>query len=312
MPAAVAVPAIMGAVGIGTSLFGASQQASAATSAAATQAAAAKAAGQVAQTQANAGAAAITGQIPVANDTVTGASQSANALLQAGNQANQSNNQGFLQTGNAAAAQLSSMANGPGFTWDPSTDPGYQFRMQQGMKALQNSAAARGASLGGSAIKATTQYAQNYATQEYQNAFNNFQTNRTNTANMLTPLISAGTTAAGLDQSSNNFYTGTASGNTMAAGTFAGSNDMAGTVQAANLQQQGANAYANALTNAGNAQAAGTVGSANAWANGLSGATNSATNAGLLYMLGQKGANPAAPPSTYIPPDTAPNPWGNG
>ena len=52
------------------------------------------------------------------------------------------------------------------------TSPGYEFRMDEGMKALENSAAARSGVLSGAQIKATQQYAQNTASAEYQNYMN--------------------------------------------------------------------------------------------------------------------------------------------
>lgn len=51
-------------------------------------------------------------------------------------------------------------------------DPGYLFRLGQGQDAVQNSMAARGGSLGGNALKALTEYGQNFASNEFSNAFN--------------------------------------------------------------------------------------------------------------------------------------------
>jgi hypothetical protein len=68
---------------------------------------------------------------------------------------------------------------------DPNTftkDPSYQFRVGEGEKALQRSAAARGSLLSGGFAKALTNYGQEAGSQEYQNAFNRalegYQTNR--------------------------------------------------------------------------------------------------------------------------------------
>lgn len=52
------------------------------------------------------------------------------------------------------------------------TDPGYQFRLQEGLKALERSAAARGGLMSGATGKALTRYGQEAASQEYQNAYN--------------------------------------------------------------------------------------------------------------------------------------------
>jgi len=49
-------------------------------------------------------------------------------------------------------------------------DPGYAFRMSEGMKALERSAAARGGLLSGANLKNTQRFGQDLASQEYQNA----------------------------------------------------------------------------------------------------------------------------------------------
>jgi len=51
-------------------------------------------------------------------------------------------------------------------------DPGYQFRMDEGMNTLENSAAARGGLLSGNFLKNSQRFGQDYAANEYQNAFN--------------------------------------------------------------------------------------------------------------------------------------------
>ena len=53
---------------------------------------------------------------------------------------------------------------------DLSKDPGYQFRMEQGQKALDASASARGNLLSGAQQKALTRYGQGFGAQEYQAA----------------------------------------------------------------------------------------------------------------------------------------------
>jgi len=52
--------------------------------------------------------------------------------------------------------------------------PGYQFRLGEGTKALERSAAAKGGLLGGATGKALQQYGQEYATGEYQNFLNRY------------------------------------------------------------------------------------------------------------------------------------------
>jgi len=68
---------------------------------------------------------------------------------------------------------------------DFQADPGYAFRMTEGLKALDRQAAARGGLISGAALKASQGYGQDLASQEYMNAFNRFQTNRTNLLNPL-------------------------------------------------------------------------------------------------------------------------------
>ena len=51
-------------------------------------------------------------------------------------------------------------------------DPGYGFRLGEGMKALERMQAARGNMLSGGALKAGQRYAQDYASGEYNNAYN--------------------------------------------------------------------------------------------------------------------------------------------
>lgn len=57
------------------------------------------------------------------------------------------------------------------FEFDPASDPGYQFRLQQGTDALERSAAARGGLFSGQTGRDLTDYAQGLASQEYQNAY---------------------------------------------------------------------------------------------------------------------------------------------
>jgi hypothetical protein len=56
------------------------------------------------------------------------------------------------------------------------TDPGYAFRLSEGMKALDRTAASRGGLLSGATLKGAQQYNQGLASQEYQNAYNRYNT----------------------------------------------------------------------------------------------------------------------------------------
>jgi hypothetical protein len=75
-------------------------------------------------------------------------------------------------------------------------DPGYAFRMSEGMKALERSAAARGGLLSGAQMKGVQRYGQDLASQEYQNAFDRYQKERSARLNPLQSLANVGQTSA--------------------------------------------------------------------------------------------------------------------
>jgi hypothetical protein len=75
-------------------------------------------------------------------------------------------------------------------------DPGYGFRMSEGMKALERSAAARGGLLSGATLKGTQRFGQDLASQEYQNAFNRYQAERAARLGPLQSLAGVGQTTA--------------------------------------------------------------------------------------------------------------------
>ena len=132
---------------------------------------------------------------------------------------------------------------------DFQADPGYQFRLSEGLKGLDRQAAARGGLISGSALKAAQGYGQEQASQEYQNAFNRYQANRGSVYGMLSGQQGVGQ-------------------------------------QATNAMGQAGQNYASqagqAYQNAGAARASGYIGSANAWG----GALNSIGNMGMMYGMG--------------------------
>jgi hypothetical protein len=75
-------------------------------------------------------------------------------------------------------------------------DPGYQFRLKEGMRALENSAAARGGLLSGGTLKGIQRYGQDMGSQEYQNAFNRYQAERAGTLNPYQSLAGVGQSTA--------------------------------------------------------------------------------------------------------------------
>jgi hypothetical protein len=75
-------------------------------------------------------------------------------------------------------------------------DPGYAFRLSEGMKALERSAAARGGLLSGATMKGLQRYGQELGSQEYTNAFNRYQAERQAALNPLQSLAGMGQTTA--------------------------------------------------------------------------------------------------------------------
>lgn len=120
---------------------------------------------------------------------------------------------------------------------DFQADPGYQFRQDQGMQAIDR---LYGGRQSGRAMKDAMRFNQGLADQSYQDAFNRFQTNR---ANKLQPLQSL----AGLAQSSSNAI-GSAAG---AYGANVGNTLMNATTGAQNALMGGANARASSYLNQG-------------------------------------------------------------
>lgn len=116
---------------------------------------------------------------------------------------------------------------------DFTKDPGYDFRMQQGQRGLDASAAARGGALGGAAIKAATRYGQDYASGEYSNAYNRFNADRTARFNRLSSLAGVGQTATnqvgaqGAQTAANIGNTQVATGNAIASNQIGAGNAQA-------------------------------------------------------------------------------------
>lgn len=75
-------------------------------------------------------------------------------------------------------------------------DPGYAFRLAEGQRALDRSAAARGGLISGNALKAAQRYGQDMGSQEYMNAFNRYYREREAMLNPLQSLAGVGQTTA--------------------------------------------------------------------------------------------------------------------
>jgi hypothetical protein len=105
-------------------------------------------------------------------------------------------------------------------------DPGYAFRLSEGQKLLDRTAARDNRLFSGGALKAATRYGQDMGSQEYLNAFNRYQTNRSNQLNPLGSLMTLGQNAAANQGASMGTY-GTNVGNlTMQAGNAIGAGQM--------------------------------------------------------------------------------------
>lgn len=115
-------------------------------------------------------------------------------------------------------------------------DPGYGFRLKEGIRALENSAAARGGLLSGNTMRGITRYGQGLASEEFNNAFNRYQAGFASRLNPLQAL-------AGVGQTSSNTLTNAAG-------------------------QLGSN-LSNLAVGAGNARASAYAGTANALASGI-------------------------------------------
>lgn len=179
-----------------------------------------------------------------AADKQVGAANNATALQQSIYNQNQKNLNPYMGTGQQANTTLASMlqpggqltSNFTGQDYLDNQDPGYQFQLQQGQQALQNSQAAGNGVLTGSAMKDLINYNQGVASTGYQNAFNRWQTQNTNVYNRLmgqsqlgeNAAAGAGNTGASIGANEANTITG--AGNAAASGIVGGANAVTGAV----------------------------------------------------------------------------------
>jgi len=126
--------------------------------------------------------------------------------------------------------------------------PGYDFRLGQGQKANLQASNVTGGMVGGNALRGLQDYTQNFASGEYANAFNQFQSQRTNIYNQLSDIAKIGLT-----------------------GQQGAANALLGT---------GTN-IASITSGLGNAQAASQIGQANAYGGAVQGAANAAAYYGM-------------------------------
>lgn len=101
---------------------------------------------------------------------------------------------------------------------DFNADPGYQFRMDEGLKGVQSSAAARGGLLNGGTLKALTKYGQDFASNEYGNAYNRFNNDQSTRFNRLSTIAGLGQTANNTLANAGSNYANNVSNNQLAVG----------------------------------------------------------------------------------------------
>lgn len=125
---------------------------------------------------------------------------------------------------------------------DYKADPGYNFRLTEGIKALDRSAAARGNLLSGAQLKGISRYGQDFASNEYQNAYNRYQTDQGNQYNRLANMAGLGQTANTAIQQAGSTY-----------GTNVGNLTMANAANQGNAQLAAGQAKASSYQGFGNA-----------------------------------------------------------
>ena len=170
----------------------------------------------------------------------------------------------YVEAGKNALAEYQKLAPYQNFGMAQfQADPGYNFRMSEGIKALERSAAARGLLQSGGTLKGIQQYGQNLASEEYQNAFSRYLTERQARMGPYEYLTGQGQAAA--------------------------------VGQAANVGSTGA-ALADIATQRGNIQAARSMGTANAFGDALSNIGTAAAGYGMSqpYMNYLASITPAA------------------
>lgn len=121
----------------------------------------------------------------------------------------------------AGKATLGSLSDGS-FMNNWQQDPGYLFRMQEGMKAINNASSARGMSNSGATMKALANYGQNQASNEYNNVYNRNYGRLSDLARM------GQNSAAGQATAASN-YGNSVSANQLGLGDSAASNEIAAT-----------------------------------------------------------------------------------
>lgn len=168
-------------------------------------------------------------------DAQTNATNAANATALSIFNQQRADNEPFRQAGIKALGGLEENK----FMDNFQQDPGFQFRLAEGNKAINAAAAARGLGTSGATLKALTRFGQDFASNEYNNIYNR-QFNR------LSALAGLGSSAnqAGMNAAGN--YGNTVSNNFMGLGNATAAAEIAEANRGAQLLgglAQGAGAY---------------------------------------------------------------------
>ena len=188
---------------------------------------------------------------------------------------------------------------------DFQTDPGYSFRLSEGLKAIDRQAAARGGLISGAGLKAAGRFGGDLASQEYGNAFNRFQTDRASQAGLFADALNRDRTRQMDEYGRLSDFT--TRGANAAAGT--GSSQAAYGSNAANLISQGAQAMGQGVLGAGQATAAGYLGGGRTANDAIQAALQGYQNNQMMDLFRKSAYAPQQ--AAYAPQQNAPyDPYG--
>ena len=185
----------------------------------------------------------ITGANSARDDAIAaqrGASEHANAVQQYIYDQTRADMKPWREAGVNALGQLQNADFQKDFTMgDFMADPGYQFRMSEGAKAIERSAAARGGLNSGATLKALTRFGQNTASSEFQNSYNRFNADRDRRFNRLSSLAGVGQTANSQLAASGQSYGNNVSQNQIGLGNAIAAANIGASNQTSSLIGQG-------------------------------------------------------------------------
>lgn len=160
-----------------------------------------------------------------ATDAAAGGQSEANALMRQMYEQNRADNQPLLDMRNSTLPQIQNLLANPSSI---TSDPGYQFGLQQGQSQIDNQAAARGGYYSGAQLKASQRYGQDYA-----------GTKLNDSLNRLMGVAGLGQVGATANQSNNTNYSQMGGSGLAQQGNIRGS----GYIGGANTLLNGANAW---------------------------------------------------------------------